>query len=106
MSDSNSQGVSIYQIFYETSTPKGNSEQGNIEAAIARTVSRSLALYFARPVRLFRPAKGAYALSLPYCHYQCQSIVNGWHILKNLAKREGVTLNHQYLFSLVKLQGV
>lgn len=27
-------------------------------AAAARTLSRSLALYFSRPVRLFRPAKG------------------------------------------------
>lgn len=31
---------------------------GSVQAAIARTVSRSVALYFARPVRLFRPAKG------------------------------------------------
>lgn len=30
----------------------------SVQAAIARTVSRSVALYFARPVRLFRPAKG------------------------------------------------
>lgn len=28
-------------------------------AAIARTFTRSLALYFSRPVRLFRPSKGA-----------------------------------------------
>ncbi|KIM49260.1 hypothetical protein M413DRAFT_101981 [Hebeloma cylindrosporum] len=74
--------------FSQTSS-QGGAQQGNIEAAIARTASRSLALYFARPVRLFRPSK-----------------VNGWQILKNLAKREGATLNHQYLFSLVKLQGI
>jgi hypothetical protein len=73
MSVSNGQGVSIHQIliyftvisFFQGDTP----QQGNIEAAIARTVSRSLALYFARPVRLFRPAKGAYALTSPYHHY-------------------------------------
>ena len=28
-------------------------------AALARTATRSLALYFSRPVRLFRPSKGA-----------------------------------------------
>jgi hypothetical protein len=30
----------------------------NLQAACARTLSRGLALYFSRPVRLFRPAKG------------------------------------------------
>jgi hypothetical protein len=68
---------------------RDTAQQGNIQAAIARTASRSLALYFARPVRLFRPAK-----------------VNGWQTLKNLAKLEGAKLNHQYLFSLVKLHGI
>jgi hypothetical protein len=31
----------------------------NFNAAVARTLTRGLALYFSRPVRLFRPAKGA-----------------------------------------------
>lgn len=34
------------------------SPQGSVHAAIARTATRSLALFFARPVRLFRPSKG------------------------------------------------
>ena len=33
-------------------------ENNSIQAAIARTAARSMALYFSRPVRLFRPAKG------------------------------------------------
>jgi len=33
-------------------------ENNSIQAAIARTATRSIALYFSRPVRLFRPAKG------------------------------------------------
>ncbi|KDR81477.1 hypothetical protein GALMADRAFT_59260 [Galerina marginata CBS 339.88] len=65
------------------------SQDGSIQAAIARTASRSMALYFARPVRLFRPAK-----------------VNGWQTLKNLASQQGTTLTHQYILTLVKSQGV
>ncbi|KAF8163169.1 hypothetical protein B0H34DRAFT_311174 [Crassisporium funariophilum] len=64
------------------------SQSSNIQAAIARTLTRSMALYFARPVRLFRPAK-----------------VNGWLTLKSLATQQGTTLTSQYLLSLVKLQG-
>ena len=37
----------------------GQVGQGNsLYAALARTLTRSAALYFARPVRLFRPSKG------------------------------------------------
>ncbi|KAF8797897.1 hypothetical protein BYT27DRAFT_7203583 [Phlegmacium glaucopus] len=63
-------------------------ENNNIQAAIARTAARSIALYFSRPVRLFRPAK-----------------VNGWHTLKNLATQQGTTVTFQYLTSLVKTRG-
>lgn len=35
--------------------------QGNsLYAALARTLTRGAALYFSRPVRLFRPTKSAY----------------------------------------------
>jgi len=65
---SNNQGRSIHQILLQLGFKNffqgGTAQQGNIEAAIARTASRSLALYFARPVRLFRPAKGAHVCSL------------------------------------------
>ncbi|KAF4614937.1 hypothetical protein D9613_002932 [Agrocybe pediades] len=66
-----------------------NPSNGGIQAAIARTASRSLALYFSRPVRLFRPSK-----------------VNGWHTLKNLAIQQGTTLSYQYITSLVKTRGI
>lgn len=31
----------------------------NVWAAVARTAARGVALYFSRPVRLFRPSKSA-----------------------------------------------
>ncbi|KAF9458672.1 hypothetical protein BDZ94DRAFT_1313087 [Collybia nuda] len=71
-------------------TPQGNiGEQANFEAAVARTLARSLALYFSRPVRLFRPTK-----------------VSGWQSIKALAAQHGKTLDPQYIISLVKNQGV
>jgi len=35
-----------------------------LQAAIARTATRGIALYFSRPVRLFRPSKSRYTYSL------------------------------------------
>ncbi|KAH9842717.1 uncharacterized protein C8Q71DRAFT_734085 [Rhodofomes roseus] len=67
----------------------GLQEQANsFYAALARTATRSLALYFSRPVRLFRPAK-----------------VNGWQTLKNLALQHGQSLSPRYLSWLVKQEG-
>ncbi|KAH9934686.1 uncharacterized protein B0H18DRAFT_977706 [Fomitopsis serialis] len=67
----------------------GLQEQANsFYAALARTATRSLALYFSRPVRLFRPAK-----------------VNGWQTLKNLALHHGKSLSPQYLSWLIKQEG-
>ncbi|KAG6819538.1 hypothetical protein H0H93_010924, partial [Arthromyces matolae] len=63
--------------------------QGNLQAAIARTLARSAALYFSRPVRLFRPAK-----------------VSGWHSLRGLAAEHGTSLSPQYIYTLVKSQGL
>ncbi|KAI0341756.1 hypothetical protein BDW22DRAFT_1332297 [Trametopsis cervina] len=60
-----------------------------LQVAIARTATRALALYFSRPVRLFRPSK-----------------VNGWQTLRALAKHNGGSLTPQYLSALVKQQGV
>ncbi|KZT11292.1 uncharacterized protein LAESUDRAFT_720506 [Laetiporus sulphureus 93-53] len=57
-------------------------------AALARTATRSLALYFSRPVRLFRPSK-----------------VNGWQSLKNLALHHGRELSPHYISWLVRQQG-
>lgn len=42
----------------EASEDGGKDAQGNnLYAAVARTITRSAALYFSRPVRLFRPSK-------------------------------------------------
>lgn len=42
----------------EASEDGGKDAQGNnLYAALARTFTRSAALYFSRPVRLFRPSK-------------------------------------------------
>ncbi|KAJ7043184.1 hypothetical protein C8F04DRAFT_1287403, partial [Mycena alexandri] len=62
--------------------------QGSLQAALARTLARSLALYFSRPVRLFRPSK-----------------VSGWHSLRGLATQDGASLTPKYLSSLLKNQG-
>ncbi|KAI0687128.1 hypothetical protein BC835DRAFT_1512812 [Cytidiella melzeri] len=60
-----------------------------LQVAIARTVTRSLALYFSRPVRLFRPSK-----------------VNGWQTLRALANHHGDSLTPRYISTLVKQQGI
>ncbi|KAG1790964.1 uncharacterized protein HD556DRAFT_674219 [Suillus plorans] len=64
-------------------------QQGNsLYAALARTATRGVALYFSRPVRLFRPAK-----------------VSGWHSLRGHANKHGASLSVQYISTLVKKQG-
>ncbi|KAG1748979.1 uncharacterized protein EDB91DRAFT_1235527 [Suillus paluster] len=64
-------------------------QQGNpLYAALARTTTRGVALYFSRPVRLFRPTK-----------------VSGWHSLRGHANKHGATLSIQYVSALVKKQG-
>ncbi|KAF8831715.1 hypothetical protein F5879DRAFT_1009968 [Lentinula edodes] len=63
--------------------------QANLKAAVARTVTRGIALYFSRPVRLFRPSK-----------------VSGWHSLRGLASHEGSALTPGFIKSLVKDQGL
>ncbi|KAG6832677.1 hypothetical protein H0H92_012249 [Tricholoma furcatifolium] len=68
--------------------PTQKEQQGNLQAAVARTLTRSAALYFSRPVRLFRPSK-----------------VSGWHSLRGLAAEHGTSLSPQYIYNLVKVQG-
>ncbi|KAJ4488481.1 hypothetical protein J3R30DRAFT_3436065 [Lentinula aciculospora] len=63
--------------------------QANFKAAVARTVTRGIALYFSRPVRLFRPSK-----------------ISGWHSLRGLASQEGSALTPGFIKSLVKDQGL
>ncbi|KAH0830451.1 hypothetical protein J3R83DRAFT_1848, partial [Lanmaoa asiatica] len=70
--------------------PSSEDQRGNpLYAAVARTTTRAIALYFSRPVRLFRPSKG-----------------NGWHSLRGHAKTHGAILSPRYVVSLVKNQGV
>ena len=38
--------------------PETNDTYASLQAALARTATRTFALYFSRPVRLFRPSKG------------------------------------------------
>lgn len=61
----------------------------NIQAAVSRTLVRGVALYFSRPVRLFRPSK-----------------VSGWHSLRNIATKGNTELSTRFLTSLVKSEGV
>ncbi|KIK97182.1 hypothetical protein PAXRUDRAFT_136834 [Paxillus rubicundulus Ve08.2h10] len=73
----------------EVTTLTPQDQQGSsLYAALARTTTRAITLYFSRPVRLFRPSKG-----------------NGWHSLRGHANKHGATLNPQYISSLVKSQG-
>ncbi|KAF8078087.1 hypothetical protein FPV67DRAFT_1615323 [Lyophyllum atratum] len=83
--------MSIEAVANASSSNSGISskeQQGSLQAAFARTLSRSLALYFSRPVRLFRPSK-----------------VSGWHSLRGLAAQHGTSLGPQYIFGLIKSQG-
>ncbi|EKM55468.1 uncharacterized protein PHACADRAFT_173588 [Phanerochaete carnosa HHB-10118-sp] len=59
----------------------------SLYAAIARSATRSMALYFSRPI---------YSLAL----------VNGWQTLRLLATQEGHSLTPQYMRQLVRQQGV
>ena len=86
-------------------------DQGNsFYTAFARTTSRALALYFSRPVRLFRPTKGTVLdpfqssrTSLTFFYF---SLVSGWALLHGLASSSGTSLSPQFLNSFVKQHGV
>ncbi|KAF9239586.1 hypothetical protein BU15DRAFT_87904 [Melanogaster broomeanus] len=69
------------------STPQ-DQQGSSLYAALARTTTRAITLYFSRPVRLFRPSK-----------------VSGWHSLRGHANKHGATLSRQYISSLVRNQG-
>nr|GAT59639.1 predicted protein [Mycena chlorophos] len=72
-----------------TGSSSASSQSNSIQAAVARTATRALGLYFSRPIRLFRPPK-----------------LSGWHSLRGLAVQEGLHgLSPSYLLSLVKSEG-
>ena len=77
----------------------GQVEQGSsLYAALARTLTRSLALYFSRPVRIFKPSKGE-SLIILYCIQKDQTniiilrLVSGWMFLRSLASQNGGSLS-------------
>lgn len=69
-------------------TASASATAQNIWAAVARTAARGAALYFSRPVRLFRPSK-----------------ISGWQTLRARARSDGSSLSPQYLLSLLRSQG-
>ncbi len=78
-------------------------------AALARTATRSLALYFSRPVRLFRPSKGAQPSLAKAAHRNLPAYsfpVSGWQSLRGLADSQGQALSPSYLSWLVREHGV
>ena len=99
-------------------------QSNSFYAALARTATRSLALYFSRPVRLFRPSKGAssrsgtspcrqppgrelYNMISPLTPALSSALsVSGWHSLRGLADSHGQSLSPQYVSWLVKEHGV
>ena len=48
----------------EDSVDGQHEHENSLYAALGRSLTRSAALYFSRPVRLFRPSKGVW---LPFC---------------------------------------
>ncbi|KAL0063316.1 hypothetical protein AAF712_009811 [Marasmius tenuissimus] len=72
----------------EQPRPNQDSRDGNVQAAIARSATRAIALYYSRPVRFFRPSK-----------------VSGWQMLRGIASQDGVGLSPQFVRSLVQAQG-
>ncbi|KAI4517627.1 hypothetical protein K523DRAFT_308902 [Schizophyllum commune Tattone D] len=68
--------------------PEAKDTYASLQAALARTATRTFALYFSRPVRLFRPSK-----------------VSGWLSLRSVARQSGATVSPEFIRSLVKDHG-
>ena len=71
------------------SSSSAQSRQNDLFAAVTRSVLRGVALYFSRPVRLFRPVK-----------------TSGWTSLQHAAARDGVPLSPKFVAGLIKRYGV
>ncbi|KAG8749331.1 hypothetical protein FRC14_001509 [Serendipita sp. 396] len=69
-------------------TKEKQDTSNGIAAAFARAVTRGVAVYFSRPVRLFRPSK-----------------VTGWTTLRGTAQRDNSALTPQYMLQLIRSQG-
>ncbi|KAG8934339.1 hypothetical protein FRC01_003587 [Tulasnella sp. 417] len=72
----------------DDSNPQSSDVFSSVSGALGRSFTRALALYFARPVRLFRPSK-----------------VTGWMTLQSVAARHNTSLSPQYLTLLIKNEG-
>ncbi|TFY68247.1 hypothetical protein EVG20_g3642 [Dentipellis fragilis] len=86
---SQDRGVGCLWMSKTPDDPSKETQGNSVHAAVARTLTRTAALYFSRPVRLFRPSK-----------------ISGWHSLRGLASHEGASLTPQFLSGLVKAQGL
>ena len=92
------------------STVKENTN--GLAAAVARALARGAAVYFSRPVRLFRPTKGMTTdisvsnyLFLIYIWIFALP-VSGWTSLRGAALRDGASLTPKYILNLIKSEGV
>lgn len=92
------------------STTQDESAGNSLYAALARTATRGIALYFSRPVRLFRPSKGMKynaRISIELTMVDRTLFpVSGWQTLKGLARHHGEALTPRYMSMLVREQGV
>ncbi|KAG8706043.1 hypothetical protein FRC08_001304, partial [Ceratobasidium sp. 394] len=68
--------------------PKTSESSNSVYAALARTAARGAGLYFARPMRLFRPTK-----------------ISGWTSLRHAAASQGTSLSSGFIWNLVRTQG-
>lgn len=73
------------------STPKSGNNAASFQSALARSVTGSLAFYFKRPVKLFRPTR-----------------VSAWTAFSEIASAQGHKgqVNSGFLRYLAKKQGV
>jgi hypothetical protein len=77
-----------------------------IAAAVARSLTRGVAIYFSRPVRLFRPSKGLHSYIHDLSNFNVELIVSGWTSLRGSANRDGAALSPSYVLELIRSQGV
>ncbi|KAF8317443.1 hypothetical protein DL93DRAFT_571776 [Clavulina sp. PMI_390] len=70
-------------------TGSNATDSNSLYAGIARSSIRTLALYFSRPVRLFRPSKAS-----------------GWTSLRYAAQRDGASLTPKYITQHIKQHGL
>ncbi|QRV74757.1 mitochondrial carrier protein [Ceratobasidium sp. AG-Ba] len=73
----------------DDSESKTAESSNSVYAALARTSARAAGLYFARPMRLFRPTK-----------------LSGWTSLRHTAASQGTSLSSGFVWNLIRTQGL